>query len=67
MRANEGDQLRLHGRVVGQHDRLAEVLEVLGPDGEPPYRVRHDDGHESIVSPGPDSAVQHKRTPQRSG
>lgn len=67
MRANEGDRLRLHGRVVGQHDRFAEVLEVLGPDGAPPYRVRHEDGHESIVSPGPDSAVQHKQTSGESG
>jgi hypothetical protein len=34
-------------------------VEVLGPHGEPPYRVRHEDGHESIMMPGPDSVVQH--------
>jgi hypothetical protein len=62
MHANKGDRLRLHGRIVGQHDRLAEVVEVLGTNGEPPYRVRYEDGHETIVSPGPDSVIQPKET-----
>ncbi len=54
MRANTGDQLLMHGRTVGQHDRTAEILEVLGTKGEPPYRVRFDDGHEAVVvSPRP--------------
>jgi hypothetical protein len=60
MHANKGDQLLLHGRIVGQHDRMAVIVEVLGFSGEPPYRVRYDDGHETIVSPGPDSVVQHR-------
>ena len=63
MHASKGDQLRLHGRVVGQHDRVADVIDVLGTEGEPPYRVRFEDGHEAIVSPGPDSVVQHKAAP----
>ncbi|MFK8908482.1 DUF1918 domain-containing protein [Streptomyces sp. YS-3] len=58
MRATEGDQLVQHGRVVGQHDRTGEIVQVLGEDGTPPYRVRFPDGHESIMSPGPDCAVQ---------
>jgi len=61
MHATVGDTLLVHGRVVGQHDRTAEVIEVLGPDGTPPYRVRFtDDGHEAVMSPGPDSVVRHK-------
>ncbi|MFF8291802.1 DUF1918 domain-containing protein [Streptomyces sp. NPDC016309] len=60
MHAIVGDTLLVHGRVVGQHDRTAEVIEVLGPDGTPPYRVRFDDGHEAVMSPGPDSVVRHK-------
>ncbi|WP_128378316.1 DUF1918 domain-containing protein [Streptomyces cavernae] len=61
MRAVKGDQLLVHGRIVGQHDRIAVILEVLGPDGTPPYRVRfEDDGHEALMSPGPDSVVRHK-------
>ncbi|WP_340562945.1 DUF1918 domain-containing protein [Streptomyces sp. GSL17-111] len=61
MHAEKGDKLLVHGRVVGQHDRTAEIVEVLGPQGEPPYRVRFDDGHETVMSPGPDSVVRHPR------
>ena len=60
MRANTGDRLLLHGRVVGQEDRTAEILEVLGTDGGPPYRVRYEDGHEAVMSPGPDAVVLEK-------
>ncbi|AVZ72033.1 DUF1918 domain-containing protein [Streptomyces lunaelactis] len=59
MQANVGDTLLVHGRTVGQHDKVAEVVEVLGPQGTPPYRVRFQDGHEALMSPGPDTVVQH--------
>ncbi|MEU0939690.1 MULTISPECIES: DUF1918 domain-containing protein [unclassified Embleya] len=59
MHATKGDRLLIHGRVVGQQDHFVEIVEVLGPDGTPPYRVRAADGHESIMSPGPDSVVEH--------
>jgi hypothetical protein len=42
---------------VGQKDEHCEVLEVLGPDGQPPFRVRHPDGHEGIIVPGADALV----------
>ncbi|MFI6877900.1 DUF1918 domain-containing protein [Streptomyces sp. NPDC050400] len=58
MRATVGDQLLVHGRIVGQHDRVAEIIEVLGADEGPPFRVRFEDGHEAIMSPGPDSVVR---------
>ncbi|MEV3855726.1 DUF1918 domain-containing protein [Streptomyces sp. NPDC050095] len=64
MRATVGDQLLVHGRIVGQHDRVAQIIEVLGADGGPPYRVRFEDGHEAIMSPGPDSVVRHGEVPQ---
>jgi hypothetical protein len=60
MDAHVGDQLLMHGRVVGQHDRVADVVEVLGSDGSPPYRVRFEDGREAILSPGPDTTVRHR-------
>ncbi|GAA2126889.1 DUF1918 domain-containing protein [Streptomyces synnematoformans] len=60
MHAEVGDRLCVHGRVVGQEDRTAEIVEVLGADGEPPYRVRFEDGHEALMSPGPDSVVRHR-------
>ncbi|MBW1604076.1 DUF1918 domain-containing protein [Streptomyces sp. JJ66] len=61
MHAEKGDKLLVHGRVVGQHDRTAEIVEVLGTKGEPPYRVRFEDGHETLISPGPDSVVRHPK------
>ncbi|WP_055564139.1 DUF1918 domain-containing protein [Streptomyces atriruber] len=60
MRATVGDELVVHGRIVGQHDRIAQVVEVLGTDGGPPYRVRFEDGHETVMSPGPDTVVRHQ-------
>ncbi|KIF04059.1 hypothetical protein PL81_20805 [Streptomyces sp. RSD-27] len=59
MRATEGDQLVQHGRVVGQHDRVGEIVEVLGENGAPPYRVHFPDGHDAVMSPGPDCVVRH--------
>ncbi|MEU0918949.1 DUF1918 domain-containing protein [Streptomyces cyaneofuscatus] len=64
MEAHAGDRLLMHGRTVGQHDRVAEIIEVLGDGGTPPYRLRFPDGHEHLMSPGPDSVVQHIEAPQ---
>ncbi|GAB2676808.1 DUF1918 domain-containing protein [Thalassiella azotivora] len=58
MRAAVGDRLTMHGKVVGQADEECEVVEVLGEDGGPPYRVRHADGHEGVLVPGPDTSVR---------
>ncbi|GAA3123677.1 DUF1918 domain-containing protein [Streptomyces echinatus] len=58
MQASVGDRILVHGRIVGQHDRTAEIIEVLGMDGGPPYRVRFEDGHETLMSPGPDTVVR---------
>ncbi|OSC56561.1 hypothetical protein B5181_34220 [Streptomyces sp. 4F] len=49
-----------HGRVVGEHDKVAEIVEVMGKEGAPPYRVRFEDGHEAVCSPGPDSEIRHR-------
>ncbi len=66
MDACEGDSLLMHGRVVGEPDREGEIVEVLGRGGQPPYRLRFADGHESVVSPGPDSVVRpHRGTGRR--
>ena len=46
-------------------DREAEIVELLGPDGEPPFRVRFEDGHEAVMSPGPDSVVQARKKSKR--
>jgi Domain of unknown function (DUF1918) len=59
MRAEVGDRLHVHGRVVGTPDHTSEIIEVRGRDGAPPYVVRRDDGHEAVVVPGPDASVEH--------
>ncbi|HEX6195650.1 MAG TPA: DUF1918 domain-containing protein [Jiangellaceae bacterium] len=57
MRAEVGDRLHVHGRTVGLPDRVGEIVEVRGSGGSPPYLVRFEDGHESLVFPGPDATV----------
>lgn len=60
MHATVGDRLHLHGRFVGNADQEAEIIEVRGADGAPPYLVRYPDGHEGLVFPGPDCVVVEK-------
>lgn len=70
MEAHTGDRLLTHGRTVGRPDRVAEIVEVKGPSGTPPYRLRYADGHESLAYPGPDSVVQRgggRRKPEKAG
>ena len=60
MRAEVGDRLVIRSRRVGGHVRDAEILEVLGEDGAPPFRVRwQEDGRISQVYPGSDALVEH--------
>lgn len=60
MRAQVGDQIVIHSTHVDEPVRAAEVLEVRGADGEPPYRVRWaDNGNEALLFPGPDATVRH--------
>jgi hypothetical protein len=58
MQAIVGDRLHVHSHAVGVQDRVGEILEVRGTDGRPPYLVRFEDGHESLVFPGPDCVVE---------
>lgn len=58
MLAHVGDRLHVHGRAVGTPDRVAEIVEVRGPSGEPPYYCRFDDGHTALVYPGPDAVIE---------
>ncbi|RJQ79260.1 DUF1918 domain-containing protein [Pseudonocardiaceae bacterium YIM PH 21723] len=64
MRASVGDRIHVHSHTVGQQHRVSEIVEVRGHDGAPPYVVRHADGHESLVFPGPDCLVLPRDTPE---
>jgi hypothetical protein len=60
MQANVGDRLLIRSHHVGQPDRGAEILEVRGEGGGPPFLVRwDDDGHEGLYFPGSDASVEH--------
>ena len=60
LRASPGNRLIVHGHYQGQPERDAEILEVLGEDGAPPYMVRwEDDGHVSCIYPSSDIYVEH--------
>jgi hypothetical protein len=60
MKASVGDRLVIKGHHVGEPDRDAEIVEVRGSEGDPPYLVRwSDDGHVGLVFPGTDAALQH--------
>lgn len=67
MRASVGDRLVIHSHHLGEPNREAEILEVHGKDGAPPYVVRWSDGRESVFFPSSDAVVEHHAaTPQRS-
>ena len=55
-----GDLVVVAGHHVGEHERTGEILELLGDPGHPRYRVRWDDGRESIFSPSSDAVIRHK-------
>ncbi len=59
MRASVGDRLVIKGHHVGEPDRDAEILELHGLAGEPPWPVRwSDDGDGGLFFPGPDAVVE---------
>lgn len=58
MHASVGDRLHVHGRKVGNTDKVAEIIEVRGQRGTPPYWVRFPDGRETLVYPGSDCVIE---------
>ncbi len=57
VKAAVGDRLVVNATHVDGAVRDGEVIEVRGPDGQPPYLVRWSDGHEGLVYPGPDAHI----------
>ena len=52
-----GDEVVISGHAVGDAPRTAVILEVLGEPEHQRFRVRWEDGHESIFFPGEDAVV----------
>lgn len=66
---NIGDVVVISGHHVGERERLGEILEVLGEDDHTHYRVRWDDGSDSVFYPGSDASIIRRsttRAPRRS-
>lgn len=61
MHAAVGDQLHIHSRSVGMTDQKGQIIEVRGADGQPPYVVRFEDGHEGLIYPGPDCNIEQRQ------
>ena len=53
-----GDVIEVEGKAVGSPRRLGEILEVLGDPSAPHFKVRWEDGHESIFYPSSDARVR---------
>jgi hypothetical protein len=60
--AEVGDLILIAGHRVGEAERTAEILEILGEVPNERFRVRWDDGHESVLRPGSDATVQRVTT-----
>jgi hypothetical protein len=60
-RARVGDSVAIHGHRVGESARTGEILEVIGAPGHEHFRVRWQDGHESIFYPSSDAIVRPRR------
>lgn len=64
MRASAGDRLIIKGHHLSEPDRDAEIIEVRGEDGAPPWVIRWSDtGHEVLFAPGPDAQIGHFEHP----
>lgn len=60
LKAGPGDRLVIHPHRLGEPERDAEILDALGPNGGPPFRVRWSDtGEETLHFPGSDATVDH--------
>jgi hypothetical protein len=53
-----GDLVVIEAHRLGESRRLGEILQVLGQPNHPHYRVRWDDGRETVFYPSNDATIQ---------
>jgi hypothetical protein len=56
--ARAGDKISVAGHAVGVPGKSGEILEVVGESGHERFRVRWEDGRESIFFPGEDTRIE---------
>jgi hypothetical protein len=56
--ARVGDLIEVTGHRVAEGARLGEIVEVIGVSEHVHYRVRWEDGRETVVYPGDDAVVR---------
>jgi hypothetical protein len=59
MDAQVGDHITIESNRVGGGKRSGEIVEVISREGVNHYRVRWDDGHETVYFPSSDATVEH--------
>jgi prolyl-tRNA editing enzyme YbaK/EbsC (Cys-tRNA(Pro) deacylase) len=63
-RPTVGDVIIVGGHVVGSERTMGEILEIRGEAGHERYRVRWEDGHESIFHPTDGEGTIHHYAPR---
>jgi hypothetical protein len=58
VQADVGDHIVIETTALDAPRRRGEVIEVIGQGEKQHYRVRWQDGHESVYVPGPDARVE---------
>jgi Domain of unknown function (DUF1918) len=51
MKLKVGDRVAAESESTERRERMGVIEEVLGTDPSPRYRIRWDDGHETIYTP----------------
>jgi hypothetical protein len=63
MEARRGDRVIVEGNKVGQARRSGQILDVVSAREGQHYRVRWDDGHETVFYPGADARIDSSGSP----
>jgi hypothetical protein len=66
LQAAVGDVIEIVGHRVGEGRRSGEIVEVLGAPEHVHYRVRWEDGRETVFYPSSDAVVHHRPARRRS-
>ena len=62
--ARVGDRITISGHKVGEAERTGKIVAIVAGEGRAHYRVRWEDGRETVVYPGSDAVVTPARRPR---